>query len=81
MPRTDQSSRKPLHRKKYTRVQPTASSAVIQAQVAPSLGTPVSSRTIRKHLAEGHFGSRLPLRELPLTPTNRQLLMEWCHER
>ncbi|GFX15868.1 transposable element Tcb2 transposase [Trichonephila clavipes] len=31
----------------------TASSAAIQAQVAPSLGAPVSSRTIRRRLAEG----------------------------
>ncbi|GFV38896.1 transposable element Tcb2 transposase [Trichonephila clavipes] len=47
---------------------PTASSAAIQAQVAPSLGTPVSSQTIRKRLAEEHLGSRCPLRALPLTP-------------
>ncbi|GFY11082.1 HTH_Tnp_Tc3_2 domain-containing protein [Trichonephila clavipes] len=33
-------------------VQPTASSAAIQAQVAPSLGAPVSSRTIRRGLTE-----------------------------
>ncbi|GFX61366.1 HTH_Tnp_Tc3_2 domain-containing protein [Trichonephila clavipes] len=49
-------------------VQPTASSAAIQAQVVPSLGAPVSSRTIRRHLAEGHLGSRCPLRVLFLTP-------------
>ncbi|GFV28288.1 HTH_Tnp_Tc3_2 domain-containing protein [Trichonephila clavipes] len=30
--------------------------------VAPSLGTPVSSRTIRRLLAEGRLGSRRPLR-------------------
>ncbi|GFY19588.1 transposable element Tcb2 transposase [Trichonephila clavipes] len=51
-----------------SRVQPTASSIPIQAQVAPSLGTPVSSRIIRRRLAEGHLGSRHPLRVLPLTP-------------
>ncbi|GFX80814.1 transposable element Tcb2 transposase [Trichonephila clavipes] len=62
-------------------VQPTASSAAIQAQVAPSLGSPVSSRTIRKHLAEGHLGSRRPLCVLPLTPTHRRLRMEWCRTR
>ncbi|GFW27065.1 HTH_Tnp_Tc3_2 domain-containing protein [Trichonephila clavipes] len=50
------------------RVQPIASSAAIQAQVVPSVGTPVSSRTIQRHLAEGHLGSRRPLRVLPLTP-------------
>ncbi|GFV82191.1 HTH_Tnp_Tc3_2 domain-containing protein [Trichonephila clavipes] len=54
-----------------SRVQTTASSAVIQAQVASSLGTPASSRTIRRRLAEGHLGSRRPLRVLPLHhPTN-----------
>ncbi|GFT03387.1 HTH_Tnp_Tc3_2 domain-containing protein [Trichonephila clavipes] len=36
-------------------LQPTASSAAIQAQVASSLGAPVSSRTIRRHLGEGHY--------------------------
>ncbi|GFX27414.1 uncharacterized protein TNCV_35111 [Trichonephila clavipes] len=50
-------------------VQPTASSAAIQAQVAPSLGTPEFSRTIRRRLAEGHLGSRHPLCVLPLTPS------------
>ncbi|PRD19924.1 UNVERIFIED_CONTAM: Transposable element Tcb2 transposase [Trichonephila clavipes] len=63
------------------RVQPTASSATIQAQVAPSLGAPVSSRTMRKRLAEGHLGSWCPLRVLPLTPTHRRLRLEWCRAR
>ncbi|GFX88927.1 transposable element Tcb2 transposase [Trichonephila clavipes] len=36
--------------------QPTASSAAIQAQVAPSLGAHLSSRTIRRHLPERHLG-------------------------
>ncbi|PRD28163.1 UNVERIFIED_CONTAM: hypothetical protein NCL1_33244 [Trichonephila clavipes] len=44
------------------RLQPTASSAAIQKQVAPSLVAPASSRTIRKRLAEGHLRSRRPLR-------------------
>ncbi|GFX48443.1 HTH_Tnp_Tc3_2 domain-containing protein [Trichonephila clavipes] len=48
------------------------SSAAIQAQAAPSLGTPVSSRAIRRRLAEGHLGSRHPLRVLPLTPTHQR---------
>ncbi|GFT29077.1 transposable element Tcb2 transposase [Trichonephila clavipes] len=63
------------------RVQPTASSAAIQALVAPSLGAPVSSRTIQRCLAEGHLGSRHPLRVLPLTPTHRRLRLEWCRAR
>ncbi|GFV98357.1 HTH_Tnp_Tc3_2 domain-containing protein [Trichonephila clavipes] len=58
--------------------QTTSSSVAIQVQVAPSLGNPVFSRTIRRLLAEGHFGSRTSLRVLPLTPTHRRLRMEWC---
>ncbi|GFX67042.1 transposable element Tcb2 transposase [Trichonephila clavipes] len=58
------------HIVRNARVQPTASSATIQTQVAPSLGAPVSSRTVRKPLAEGHLGSWHPLRVLPLTPTH-----------
>ncbi|GFV12070.1 transposable element Tcb1 transposase [Trichonephila clavipes] len=33
------------------------------------------------HLAEGHLGSRRPLRLLPLTPTHRRLRLEWCRAR
>ncbi|GFT32311.1 transposable element Tcb2 transposase [Trichonephila clavipes] len=62
-----------------THVQPTVSSTVIQTQVAPSLGAPVSSPTVRRPLAEGHLESRCPLRVLPLTPTHRRLRLEECH--
>ncbi|GFY18226.1 transposable element Tcb2 transposase [Trichonephila clavipes] len=62
-------------------VQPTASTAAIQVQVTPSLGVPVSSRTIRRCLAEGHLGLRCPLRVLPLTPTHLRLRLEWCRAR
>ncbi|GFV25861.1 transposable element Tcb2 transposase [Trichonephila clavipes] len=41
----------------------------------------VSSRTIRRHLAERHLGSPRPLRGLPLTPTHRRLRLEWCSAR
>ncbi|GFW65584.1 transposable element Tcb2 transposase [Trichonephila clavipes] len=41
-------------------VQPTPSSAAIQAQIEPSLGAPVSSRTTRRHLAEEHLESWRP---------------------
>ncbi|GFX23766.1 transposable element Tcb2 transposase [Trichonephila clavipes] len=58
-------------------VQPIASSAAIQAHVASSLGAPVSFRTTRRRLTEGHLGSRCPLRVLPLTP-HRRLRFEWC---
>ncbi|GFV07698.1 HTH_Tnp_Tc3_2 domain-containing protein [Trichonephila clavipes] len=42
------------------------------------IGPPVSSRTIRRRLAEGHLGSRRSLRVLPLTPTHRRLSLKWC---
>ncbi|GFU56304.1 transposable element Tcb2 transposase [Trichonephila clavipes] len=69
------------HVVRNARVQPTASSAAIQAQVVPSLGAPVSSRTMRRCLGEGYSGSRHPLRVLPLTPTDRRLRLEWCRAR
>ncbi|GFT16717.1 transposable element Tcb2 transposase [Trichonephila clavipes] len=80
------STRTPSHREdrhiiRNARVQPTASCAAIQAQVVPSLGAPVSSRTIFRRLAEGHLGSRRSLRVLPLKPTHRRLRLEWCHSR
>ncbi|GFU32226.1 transposable element Tcb2 transposase [Trichonephila clavipes] len=58
------------------RVQPTASSVAIPAQIALSLGTPVSSRTVRRRLAEEHLGSWRPLRVMPLMPTHRRLRLE-----
>ncbi|GFV56740.1 transposable element Tcb2 transposase [Trichonephila clavipes] len=51
------SRREGRHIVRNTPVQPTALSAVFQAQVALSLGTPVSSRTIRRRMAEGHLRS------------------------
>ncbi|GFU72517.1 transposable element Tcb2 transposase [Trichonephila clavipes] len=69
------------HIVRNARVQPTASSAAIQAQVASSLGDPVSSRTIQRRLSEGHLGSRCPLHGLPLTPTYRRLRLECCRAR
>ncbi|GFV73998.1 transposable element Tcb2 transposase [Trichonephila clavipes] len=63
------SRREDRHIVRNARVQPTASSA----HVAPSLGALVSSRTIRRRLAEGHLGLWSPLRVLPLTPTHRHL--------
>ncbi|GFT96264.1 transposable element Tcb2 transposase [Trichonephila clavipes] len=50
--------------------------ANIQTQVAPLLGTPASSRTIRRCLAEAHLGSRMPLK-----PTRGHLRLEWCRAR
>ncbi|GFU56775.1 transposable element Tcb2 transposase [Trichonephila clavipes] len=79
-PSTDQCSRS-VHIVRNAREQQTASSSAIQAQVAPSLGAPVSSRTLRRCLAEGHFGLRRPLHTLPLTPTHRHLRLEWCCAR
>ncbi|GFU53714.1 transposable element Tcb2 transposase [Trichonephila clavipes] len=50
--------REDRHIVRSTRIQATASSATLQAQVAPSLGARVSYRTIRRRLAEGHLGLR-----------------------
>ncbi|GFX59814.1 transposable element Tcb2 transposase [Trichonephila clavipes] len=75
------SRREDRHIVRNVRVQPIASSAANQAQVAPSLGVPVSSRTIRRCLAEGHLGLQSPLHVLPLTPTHRCLRLEWCRAR
>ncbi|GFT46774.1 transposable element Tcb2 transposase [Trichonephila clavipes] len=59
--RSQQTSRREdRHIVRNARVKPTASSTAIQALVAPSLGAPVSSRTIRRRLAEGHLGSQRP---------------------
>ncbi|GFV76835.1 transposable element Tcb2 transposase [Trichonephila clavipes] len=69
------------HIVKNARVQSTASSTTIQAQIAASLGAPVSSRNIQRCLAEGHLRSRRPLRVLPLTPTHRRIGLEWCRAR
>ncbi|GFX64519.1 transposable element Tcb2 transposase [Trichonephila clavipes] len=78
---TKTSHREDCHIVRNTRVQPTALSAAIQAQRAHSLGAPVSSRTIRRRLAEEHLESRRPLRVLPLTPSHRPLHFEWCRAR
>ncbi|GFX98755.1 transposable element Tcb2 transposase [Trichonephila clavipes] len=51
------SCREDHHIVRNARLQPTASSAAIHAQLVPSLGAPVSSRTIRRHLTEGQLGS------------------------
>ncbi|GFV91113.1 HTH_Tnp_Tc3_2 domain-containing protein [Trichonephila clavipes] len=50
------SRREDIHIVRNAHVQPTASSAASQAQVAPPLGAPVSSQSIRRGLAEGHLG-------------------------
>ncbi|GFS63019.1 transposable element Tcb2 transposase [Trichonephila clavipes] len=75
------SRREDCHIVRNARVQPTASVAAIQAHVASSLGTPLSSQTIRRRLAEGHLGSWCPLRVLPLTPTHRRVHLMWCRTR
>ncbi|GFV07363.1 transposable element Tcb1 transposase [Trichonephila clavipes] len=51
------------------------------AHETPSIGAPVSPRTIRRHLAEGLLGSLCPLCVLPLTPTYRRFHLEWCSAR
>ncbi|GFW27909.1 transposable element Tcb2 transposase [Trichonephila clavipes] len=75
------SRREDCHIIRNARVQPTASSAAIQAPIAPSLVVAVSSRTIRRRLAEEHLRSRRSLLVLPLTPTHRRLRLEWYRAR
>ncbi|GFS84397.1 transposable element Tcb2 transposase [Trichonephila clavipes] len=75
------SRREDHHIVRSARVQQTASSAAIQARVAPSLGAPLSSRTLRRHLAEGHLRSRRPLCMLPLMPAHQCLRLEGCRAR
>ncbi|GFX95279.1 transposable element Tcb2 transposase [Trichonephila clavipes] len=75
------SDREDRHMVRNVRLQPSASSDAIKAQVESSLGTPMSSQTIRRHLDEGHLGSRHPLRLLLLTPTHQRLHLEWCCAR
>ncbi|GFX15733.1 transposable element Tcb2 transposase [Trichonephila clavipes] len=43
--------------------------------------TPVSSRTIQRHLTKEDLGSRCTLRVLLLTPTHRHLRLKWYHAR
>ncbi|GFX60245.1 transposable element Tcb1 transposase [Trichonephila clavipes] len=53
-------------------------------QTQDALDRPVVDKTAtstRRHLAEGHLGSRHPLRVLPLTPTHERLRLEWCRTR
>ncbi|GFT16508.1 transposable element Tcb1 transposase [Trichonephila clavipes] len=50
-------------------------------QAQDALDRPVVEKTTTSCLAEGHLGSRRPLRVLPLTPTHRRLRLEWCHAR
>ncbi|KFM75156.1 Transposable element Tcb2 transposase, partial [Stegodyphus mimosarum] len=75
------SRREDFHVVRNARVQPTASSAALQAQVAPSLGASVSFQAIRRRLAEEQLVSRRPLRVLPLMPTHPRLRLEWCRAR
>ncbi|GFV29959.1 transposable element Tcb2 transposase [Trichonephila clavipes] len=80
--RPQQTSRREDHHiVRNARAQTTASSATIQAEVVPSLEILVSSRIIRRRLAEGHLGPRHPLRILPFTPTHRCLRLEWRRAR
>ncbi|GFV96166.1 transposable element Tcb1 transposase [Trichonephila clavipes] len=44
-------------------------------------GAHVSSRTIRRRLAEGNLGSWRLLCVLPLRPNHQCLRLEWCHAR
>ncbi|GFT10084.1 transposable element Tcb2 transposase [Trichonephila clavipes] len=69
------------HIVKNARVQPIASSATIKAQVAPSLGAPVSPRIIRRCLAEGHLGSLAPITCATLNAHSSTPPFGRCHTR
>ncbi|GFU85571.1 transposable element Tcb2 transposase [Trichonephila clavipes] len=73
--------REDRHIVRNARVQPSASSVAIQAQVAPSLEVPVSSRTIQRNLVEGHLRSLHPLLVMPFTSTYRRICLECCRAR
>ncbi|GFX14612.1 transposable element Tcb2 transposase [Trichonephila clavipes] len=73
--------REDLYIVRNARTQPTALLAAIEAQVAPSLGALVSSRTIRRRLTVGNMISRCSLRVLPLTLIHRRLRLEWYRAR
>ncbi|GFT21776.1 transposable element Tcb2 transposase [Trichonephila clavipes] len=66
------------HIVRNARVQLTASSAVIQAQVAPSLGAPMSSRTIRRRRT---FGIAAPITCAALDAHPSTHPFEWCRAR
>ncbi|GFX33673.1 hypothetical protein TNCV_1933401 [Trichonephila clavipes] len=50
------SCRENRHIVRGAHVQPTSSSTAIESRVSPSLGAPMSSRILRRHLSEGHLG-------------------------
>ncbi|GFT20822.1 transposable element Tc1 transposase [Trichonephila clavipes] len=77
-PSTDHQSRRPPHHKKCMR---TANCFISRHSGTDLLGNPLSSRTIRMHLAERHLGSRCLLRVLLFAPTHRRLHFEWCRAR
>ncbi|GFT64277.1 uncharacterized protein TNCV_5134361 [Trichonephila clavipes] len=75
----DQSSRRHPHRKKCTL---TGNSSINRHPGTCSTftrGPSVFSNHTK--VAEGHLGSRRPLRVLPLTFIHRRLRLEWCHAR
>ncbi|GFU82713.1 transposable element Tcb2 transposase [Trichonephila clavipes] len=63
------------------RVQSTASSAVIQAQIAPSLGTLCLLKPYKGTWLKVIINCDTHYVLLPLTPTHRQLHLEWCRTR
>ncbi|GFU25066.1 transposable element Tcb2 transposase [Trichonephila clavipes] len=50
-------------------------------QTQDDLDRPVVENTATSRLAEGHLGSRCPLRVLSLMPTHGRLRLEWCRAR
>ncbi|GFV93383.1 HTH_Tnp_Tc3_2 domain-containing protein [Trichonephila clavipes] len=69
------SRREDSHIVRNTRVHLSASSVAIQVQVAPLLGVPVSSPTIRRRLAEGHLRAHEKMPQCPIV-SNRAFALE-----
>ncbi|GFT86989.1 transposable element Tcb2 transposase [Trichonephila clavipes] len=72
--------KRPSNRKKCTRT----ANCFIGCHLgtgSTSTRTHVSSRTVRRRLAEGNLVSWHTLRALTLTPTHTCLRLEWCHVR
>ncbi|GFX76910.1 uncharacterized protein TNCV_3279451 [Trichonephila clavipes] len=75
-PSTDQSSRRPSHHTKRTRIDNCLIGRCPDTSSIFTTRAPVSSRTIASRLSEGHLVSQRPLRVLPMIPTHRHLHLD-----
>ncbi|GFV24775.1 transposable element Tc1 transposase [Trichonephila clavipes] len=51
---------------------------VTRSTIRADVGVAIVSQTISRHLAEANLKSKRPFHALPLTPEQRQLLLQWC---